>query len=375
MADTKNRANNQGGLNLGQMVAAALAVGGGLLAVVATVWTVARFWLLSQIEEPKPTVADFAATAALLLGAWAVALLLWGAAEILRRLDDVLEVLRGGGGTARGALPGSYARPPEGLGEAQARLLEQLVQFTRDLRDITLLSEQERVMRARVESTALARQLERDVPMLLREHNWHEAQIRVQHARVRFPSVPTWNALAEQVEQARAKFEAHDIEVATREVDDLAALNAWDRAAGVVRDLQRRHPDSEKVAELVRRVGIGCDKANAEERARLMSRAQEATNQRKWGEALRLAETVIEKFPKSPEAHDLRQQLPTLRTNAEIQHRQQMEAEIREFIKEQRFSEALRCARELIGRYPDSPQAHVLRGQLPRLEQKAGESW
>ena len=49
MADTKNRANNQGGLNLGQMVAAALAVGGGLLAVVATVWTVARFWLLSQI--------------------------------------------------------------------------------------------------------------------------------------------------------------------------------------------------------------------------------------------------------------------------------------------------------------------------------------
>ncbi|MCK4343602.1 MAG: hypothetical protein KAY37_17960 [Phycisphaerae bacterium] len=373
MADVKDEGNVEAGLNLGRMAAAAMTFGGLLFAVVATIWGLARFWELNQLEAP--TVADFVAAAVLLLGAWVVFLLLWGGAELLRKLEDVLETLRDSAGTTPGAASVARSQPGDSAAEAQARALEQLVELAREQCDIALLSEHERTLRARVESSTLARQLEHDVPLLLREHNWQEAQERVQRARARFPSVSTWETLAEQVEQARAKFEAHDLETATREVNDLSALSAWDRAADVVRDLRRRHPRSEKVSELVRRVEAGLNKAVAEERARLMSQAQEATDQRDWGEALRRVETLLEKYPKSPEALELRQQLPTLRSNAEIQHRQQMENEIRDLIKEQRFVEALRTARELIGRYPDSPQAAVLRGQLPRLEQKAGENW
>jgi hypothetical protein len=49
-----------------------------------------------------------------------------------------------------------------------------------------------------------------------------------------------------------------------------------------------------------------------------------------------------------------------------------MENEFRELMKQQRYSEALSLAHELIDRYPKSPQAEVLREQLPRLEARVG---
>ena len=313
------------------------------------------------------------AVAALLLG-WGLGALLWGVAEVLRRLDDALSATGGGvrGPTAVGLDLGP-AGTVDPAGERQTHLLEELVHLTRELRDIELLSDAERATRQREEAAELIKRLEQEIPVLLREHNLTEAESRLRRARQRFPALPQWTTLAEQLEQARAKFEAHDLALATREVDDLAALGAWDRAVELVRDLRQRHPHSEKVSELVRRVATGRERASAEERARLMSRAQDATTRREWREALQAVETVIARFPDSAEAHDLRLQLPTLKANVEIQTRHEMETTIRELIRDQRFSEALRIARELIARYPDSPQAAVLREQLHRLEQRAAE--
>ncbi len=359
------------GVSRGRLAAAAMVVGGGLLAVVATVWTLARFWELSIQAKPPPSVSDFVTAAGLLLAGWGFSVLLWGAAEILRGLELVQEKLEA---SISAAPLGARLRAADVQGDQQAHWLEELVHLTRELRDIELLSEPERAARLQHEAEELVRQLEHEIPALLREHNLPEAQQRLQRARRRFPSLGHWDALARQIEQARAKFETHDLEFAAREVDDLAALGAWDRAVDVVRTLRQHHPASEKVAELTRRVAVARDKATAEERARLMSQAQDATNRRQWGQALRLVETVVARFPGSAEAHELRTQLPTLRANAEIQKRQELEAQIRTLLKEHRFSDALRIANELIEQYPGSPQAHALREQiLPRLEQRAAE--
>ncbi len=352
------------GVSRGRLAAAAMAVSGALLAIVVTLWTLARFYELS-IQTKPPGVSDFLATAALLLAGWGFFVLLWGAAEILRGMERVLEKLERNVGVAP---LGVRVRGAEATSDQQTHSLEELVQLTRELRDIELLSEPERAARLKHESDELVQQLENDIPSLLREHNLQEAQQRLQRARRRFPTLAHWDALAGQIEQARAQFETHDLEVATREVDDLAALGAWDRATDVLRTLRQRHPDSEQVAELTRRVAVARDRATAEERARLMSQAQDATNRRQWAQALRLVEAVITRFPGSAEAHELRLQLPTLRANAEIQERQELETQIRNLFKEHRFPEALRIANQLIERYPESPQAHALREQiLPRL--------
>lgn len=370
----KTAAETPRGLNRVRLAAATLVAVGGLAALATTAWALVEFLSLSQRAQPLPTVREFLwAVAALLLG-WGLGALLWGVAEVLRRLDDALSATGGGvrGPTAVGLDLGP-AGTVDPAGERQTHLLEELVHLTRELRDIELLSDAERATRQREEAAELIKRLEQEIPVLLREHNLTEAESRLRRARQRFPALPQWTTLAEQLEQARAKFEAHDLALATREVDDLAALGAWDRAVELVRDLRQRHPHSEKVSELVRRVATGRERASAEERARLMSRAQDATTRREWREALQAVETVIARFPDSAEAHDLRLQLPTLKANVEIQTRHEMETTIRELIRDQRFSEALRIARELIARYPDSPQAAVLREQLHRLEQRAAE--
>lgn len=365
MADVRDDERYEGELRTGGLAASAMTVGASLLVVGSVVWAVSRFAELGRAGEP--TASEYLAVVCGLLGAAALGALLWGAACLLRRMDDLHEVLL----TRVPETAASTGQPTSDALAAQKRLLEQLVVFTRDTRDISLLNEEERAARFVLEGQAVAQQLAHDVPVMLREHNWQEAHRRVQYARTRFPTLPEWEPLAQQVEQARAKFEAHDIEGAERELEDLAALGAWDRAADVVRELQQRHPDAARVRDLARRVEEGTRRAHAEELQRLMSRAQEATSRRDWVEALRWVETVLGKFPGTPEARDLREQLPTLRANAEIHARQEMEAEIRERIKEHRYTDALRRARELIERYPDSPQAAILREQLPRLEEKS----
>lgn len=358
-------------LNLGRLAAAAMIVSAVLLALVAVAWLIARVWEISQ--GARLPLAEFLGTATLLLAAWGLAALLWGVALSLRRLENALESVASRAAAAAPAAADGVLRaaPREaGGGEAQARLLEELVQLTREVRDIELLSEAERAMRLQAEGAELARRLEREVPALLREHDWLEARRRVQQARLRFPALPNWDALEQQVEAARTAVEAQDVEQVTREVNDLIALGAWDRALQAVRDAIQRHPLNARLAELARRVATGRERALAEERARLMAQAQEATSRREWGEALRRAELLLAKYPDSPEAEGLRAQLPTLRANAEIQVRQRLEQEYLEHVREHRYAEALRVARTVVEQYPGSPQAAALRDQLPRLEQK-----
>jgi len=363
-------------LNPGRVAAAFMIVVGALIAVVATVWTPIRFWELSQAETSVP-VSQFVLVAAHLFLGWGLGLLLWGAAEILRKLDEQAESARLSAEAIPVADPTTIGAPQKPASDSgsdqQMRLLEELIRVTRELRDIELLSEPERAARVQAEADAAAHALERDIPALLRQHNWHEARQRIARARQRFPSLPNWAALDEQVEQMRQKFETRDVEAASREIEDLISLGAWNRAATVLRDLQQRHPDSQKAAELRRRILAEQNKSAAQERARLMSQAQEASNGHDWRAAIQLVETVLEKYPDSPEANELRVQLPTLRNNVEIQIRQGMETQIRELIQQQRYAKALTAARELIERYPASPQAGVLRDQLPRLEEKAAE--
>lgn len=357
----------QGGLSRAEVVSTALIYTGGVIGAVAVVAGVYSLWRLGQAEEPAGLAVVYSLMG--LFGGIGLGALLWGLGEVLRRLVAVESAAeraaarpwtsgRGSRSEARGAL-------------ADSPLLEELVVLMREVRDISLLSEQQRALRLEAQGKAVLGLLQREVPVLLREHNWIEARNRVQEARERFPSFREWDELEKQIEQMRAQVEAHDIEAAQRQIDDLTSLGAWDRVSEVINELLQRHPDSAKANELAQRIRAQRNKAEAEQRARLMAQAQDAANRREWKTALSLALTVIQRFPKSPEAQALRMQLPTLRENAEIQARQRMEAEIRDLIKARRFDEALRITDELIQQYPNSPQAAVLREQLPRLEEKA----
>ena len=340
------------------------------LAVVAVVAAAVELVALSR-DEFRTSSAYVSVLRSLCTGL-GLAALLWGLAELLRWHDDLPHLLPGA--AARESRPtlsfSSHARAdsPEPL---TAGALSELAVLLREVRDISLLNQEERSMRLRSQAEEAARELEKTVPELLRNHNWVEARRRVQVARERFPAQPVWDELEKRIEGVRAGVEARDIEAARRQVHDLASLGAWERAFDVVRDLLERHPGSDAARELARFVQEQRGKADAEQRARLMVQVQEAVKRREWTSALTAASAVIKQYPNSPDAEALRVDLPTLMANAEIQTRKQMEQQITDLTRSRRYGEALQLARELIERYPKSPQAEVLAQKLPQLEAMA----
>jgi outer membrane protein assembly factor BamD (BamD/ComL family) len=309
---------------------------------------------------------------ALMIAGLAGSVLLMGMGELLRQIDSFLIAYDERSTDLRNLALVTPDRPGQPGGAAvPAHTFDEIVLLLREVRDISLLTEEQRRKRLDAQSGAVHELLEREVPVLLREHNWIEARSRVQEARARFPQNPAWDKFERQIEQTRTQVEEHDIEAAERHVADLTTLGAWDRVAEVVNELLQRHPDSIKARELAQQIRASKNKAEAEQRARLMAQAQEATNKRDWATALQCAVTLAQRFPRSPEAQALRMQLPVLRENTEIQTRQRMEAQIREHVRDHRYAEALRLVQELIDQYPSSPQAEALREQLPKLQEKA----
>ena len=361
--------NGREGLSRSRWVEAWLEYGGWVVIGITLVWGVTALVQETQAEDTSAR-AVLATLVKMLGGVWA-GVALWGLGIALRRLVAIQRASEQSAASHREFSAGrSRATAADDLLGGSDELDELLV-LTREVRDISLLNEEQRSLRLQAQGKAALSLLQREVPVLLREHNWIEARNRVQEARERFPSFSEWDALERQIEQMRAQVEAHDIEAAERQVDDLTSLGAWDRVAEVMNELLERHPDAPRANELAQRLRAQRNQAEAEQRTRLMAQAQEASNNREWKPALAAATSLIQRYPKSPEAQALRMQLPTLHENAEIQTRQQMETQIRDLIKEHRFDEALRVAHELLDQYPDSPQAGVLRDQLPRLEEKA----
>lgn len=371
--------DERSGARRARMIATVLWCAGWVGLVTTLVWGFGSVLQLGRGGDAPATqgaASDAGAAALLTILALMIAglcgsAMLMGAGELLRQVDGFLSMYEERVADARVqslAGPERASSPTTGMA---SHTLDELVVLLREVRDISLLNETQRGQRLAAQSRAVEEILEREVPVLLREHNWIEARNRVQEARARFPGNAAWDKFERQIEHMRTQVEEHDIEAAQRQISDLTSLGAWDRVAEVVNELVQRHPDSMKVIELSQSIRASKNKAEAEQRARLMAQAQEATNKRDWTTALQSAVALTQRFPKSPEAQALRMQLPVLRENAEIQTRQRMEAEIREHFRQHRYADALRLAQDVIEQYPGSPQAEALREQLPKLQEKA----
>jgi outer membrane protein assembly factor BamD (BamD/ComL family) len=91
-----------------------------------------------------------------------------------------------------------------------------------------------------------------------------------------------------------------------------------------------------------------------------------------WRQALRAAETLVENHPDSPEAARLRDQIEELRRNTAIAERKEWENRIAEHVQTGRHREAYDLAVELMEKYPDSPQAEEIRKRIDQLKARAG---
>ncbi len=158
---------------------------------------------------------------------------------------------------------------------------------------------------------------------------------------------------------------------ATRRAEDQMSMARWDDAEAIALDLAEKYPLSADPAALIIRVQRERKLYEQRNRLRLHDEIQQLVRQRRWQEAAAAARKFIENFPVGVDADALRGQMETLQANADIELRQQLEQQLKDYIRNQQYWDALGLARRILNEHPLSPQANALRGQIARLEELA----
>jgi len=252
-----------------------------------------------------------------------------------------------------------------GLNAAQFAAIQRILE---EVRDNVLLTEEERRTKRQRLVAMERRERAAQIQQAVEAGRFQDARAVLLELERRIGGDEETRKLAEYIEAAAGKAEAEDVAAATKQVEDLMSLTSWDRAMQVAEDLIDRHPNSLPAKQLLARIQREKQVHQQEHRNRLYVEIQRHTSRREWQQALAIARQLIAAYPESIEAESLRTQLDTLTKNAEIEHRRELETKYKGLIEERNFAEALALAREVIATYPESPQARVMREQIPHLE-------
>ena len=136
--------------------------------------------------------------------------------------------------------------------------------------------------------------------------------------------------------------------------------------------LASQFPENPEAARLPETIRLEQEAGRRQEQQRLYREIEHLVSRKHWRQAFRAAETLVENHPESPEANRLRGQMDELRRNAAIAERREWETRIAEHVQTGRHREAYDLAVELMEKYPDSPQAEEIRKRIDQLKARAG---
>ena len=264
-------------------------------------------------------------------------------------------------------------QPPESPRDGGAADIpwRDIVTLLEDIRDTSMLTEEQRIEKRTRLTDAEIHIGEARIRELTHAGDFAHAREAAQQLAQRFPNEPRAVALLDFVESSREKREHDDVATCREQVTDLIAISAWGRAREVAQQLHDRHPDSPEARQLLVRIEKEYQQFEGEQRRRMYAEAQRYATRKRWEEALAAAKTFIQRFPNCEESEALRMQLPTLEKNSEISLRLRLESQIMEYARQGRYVEAVNLAEQLMRDFPESPQADVLKEQLPRLRDLA----
>lgn len=249
---------------------------------------------------------------------------------------------------------------------------EQILEILHEVSENLLLTPEQRQAKRNYVLQETRQSLCEVIGRLLSANNFVEAQARLDQYAHLFPDDRQQiDELSRRIDEARAKVEQDEYEQAAAKIRDLTATASWDRAEELAQALLKRHPKSQKIHEMADAVHQEHTRFFQQHRQHMLAQIEHCSSQRQWREAYRLATELITEAGDSAEGQIVRDKLDTLKENAEIEIRRDLEDQLKELIRTHRYIEALALAQDLVGKYPGSPQAKVLRDQMPQLMSKA----
>lgn len=312
-------------------------------------------------EDPIDTQAVLTLLGALVAGVTCGGLLM-GVASLVRLLADT-RIARLRDAEDRqdevGTFPGDALvhHADEDTGPVSAN---QVLALLRKPRDLTHLEPEQREAAKERLRAYLQREAAEAVIEAINRRQLGKARVILRATEARYGATPTVERLTDKLAEATTLREALDFAHAKRMVGQAIVDTNWAAAEQHVRALCFNHPESRRCRQLW----------DETRRARLRAHIESCANEHHWAEALAAAQEFLARFPDSAEARALRGQVKTLELNAEIHERKQYESRFKELVSNQQFAAALRIAQVVVHKYPHSPQALALRDQIPALEKR-----
>lgn len=352
------------------LVLAVLLVAGGVFVLIGV-----AVWAMPKLPESARAMAllggVFSLLAMLALAVIAFVLILHfritsRAAEAEARMP----IGKGSHPDAAPSAPGDVAALTEHLIEL-GHTMSQAVQVLKEINENTLLDEPARRNKHELFAQQHRKTVFVEVERLLRERQWARAKALLTGLQHRYADSEDIKTYVAKLAERREKAFAEDLGRTKKNIDDLIAISAWDKAAVEAERLLEQHPDADAAKNLVTAVLERREQFREEQLKRLSAEVQKCVARKRWNEAVQAARQLVEKYPDSPDAAAVEERLPTLMENAEIEKRQQLEEQIRDLVQRHNFVQAEELAKHVIESYPGSPQADALTDQLARLGELA----
>ena len=352
-------------------VLAALAAIGGVLA--------GGIYLLKAMRAGQVDMLVVLGVLARLLAGAVPACVLWAAGWLVRRVHDVsllqrrvLSELICRWGRAEGE-----ASRPGGGDAAEGDRASEILSRLEEIQATVLLTPQQLETKRERHQSQRKEQLCGEFEHHLADGNFAGAQEALRQIERDLPGDPDCRELSRRLGEARQSALAEDIRLQRRRVEDFMSVAAFAEAQEAAEQLRASHPDADEAAVLVDRVRREAQTYHTERRAGLYEQIERAAEARRWSEALATVRKLLEAYPHSAEAQTVTLQLQTLEENARLEEVRDLRDRFRDLLARKRFAEALEVAGELMDRFPDTQAAADLRGQMDRLRRLAageGES-
>jgi outer membrane protein assembly factor BamD (BamD/ComL family) len=274
-----------------------------------------------------------------------------------RMLRDTLQK-RGEGGTASSELGGASH--------------EEVVSILSEIMENTLLGDSEKALKRDVAKKHRQQAMRREVEALTKAGKYRDARERLEEFRLRYPDNNAVQQMESQLSDALRQHEHSEISNVTEQVQRYMGLSLWERALELAQGLAEQFPENPEAARLPETIQIEQAANSRQEQQRLFREVEHLVSRKHWRQALRAAETLLENHPESPEAQSLKAQIEDLRRNAAIEERKEWEARIADHVQTGRHREAYALAMDLVDKYPDSPQAKDIQQNMDQMKARAG---
>lgn len=277
----------------------------------------------------------------------------------------------GDGDSAKRQPPESSESTGEMSAASQGDLLPQLLRQLAELNANVLLTEEERMEKRRRALRKKADDLSREIEAALLERRFDDAGDLVHRLGEVSPEHERLGVFLEQVETGQEEQVRELISGQVQRAGDLMSVSRFDEAVEVARRLHNSYPHSREADELLERVQREAATYHAEQRNRLFAIIQEHSQARHWKQALAGAHKLLETYADSEEAGRVRSMMPTFVDNARIQEVREYRDRIVDLMERHRYAEAVELATHVVDNYPETTAAEELRAKLPRWQELA----